>query len=49
MQEDMLDIQLRDVDTTQHGNFEETDTIIPISSRDISTQQRELNFFVKEQ
>jgi translation initiation factor IF-1 len=48
MQGDMLDIQLRDVDTTQHGNFNETDTIIPISSRDISTKQRELNFLVKE-
>ena len=48
MQGDILDIQLRDVDTTQHGNFNETDTIIPISGRDITTKQRELNFFVKE-
>jgi translation initiation factor IF-1 len=49
MQGDMLDIQLSDIDTTHHGAFQETDTLIPVSSRDISSKQRELNFLVKEQ
>ncbi len=49
MQGEMLDIKVSDIDTSQHGAFQDKDTLLPISSRDISTKQRELNILVKEQ
>jgi len=48
MKNDVMEIMVDDIDSTDNGEFYDSDTSLSVSSRDISTEKREVDFSMKE-